>query len=261
MSRSTLHDENNDAVGEISIMRDVTVQRTAEKDLQHTNAKLRELSGHLERASEHERIRLARELHDELGSTLAAAKLYINCAQSAAGAEGAGVGVTVDGIDPLNRSEQLIDIAIQVTRRITTDLRPSVLAHRDLWAAVEWQAQETARTTGIACDFTISPAARAATLKEELASAAFRIVQESLRNVTRHAQASAVHIDVSLDRTQLVVAITDNGIGIHEDQKNKPGSWGLIGMQERAIALGGSLQFAQATGGGTTVTVRLPHVA
>jgi PAS domain S-box-containing protein len=252
MSRSTLRDPEGAALGEISIVRDVTEQRTAQEALRESNTKLRELSEHLQRAREQERIRIARELHDELGSTLTAAGLYLSRA-----GKPDGVSPT-NGTDPLAKARELLETAVQTTRRITTDLRPSVLDHRGLWPAIDWLAKEIAGSGVIKCDVSISDQVRNLKITDELASAMFRIVQEALNNVVRHARASDVHIGVQLIDSVLALEIRDNGIGRTESQTKKSESWGILGMQERARALGGELCLTGMPGQGTLLSARFP---
>jgi PAS domain S-box-containing protein len=249
ISRSTLHDEDGRALGAISIMRDVTEQRAAQNALRESNAKLRELSEHLQRAREHERTRIARELHDELGSTLTAISLYL----SRVGKSNA------DAADPLQMACQLVESAAQTTRKITTDLRPTVLDYFGLWPAIEGLARETEGSGTLTCQVSIADALRSLPLADEKASAIFRIVQESLNNVVRHAQASVVRIDVALQAADIVLKIADNGVGIDTNRAQKPGSWGVVGMQERARALGGELSLVAEAAGGTTLTARFPQ--
>jgi PAS domain S-box-containing protein len=226
-------------------------ERTAE--LSAALAQLRELSAHLHSVREHERTRIAREIHDELGSLLVALKLDVNW-----------LGRRVEREDPLGNKLQsmgrLIEGAVENVGRIITDLRPSILDHQGLWAALEWQAQEFAEKAEIECDSRIHVAADTPVPSEPLAIAVFRIFQEMLSNVARHARASAAAIRVVAEDGILVVEVVDNGCGADAAALASARAYGVLGMRERAGHFGGTLVIDSAPGEGTRVRLRVPLV-
>lgn len=226
--------------------RDITAQRQARDALRASNRRLHQLSQHLQNLSEHERACLARELHDELGATLSSINLYLGDA-------------ACDTVKPeaLARIRALVGTAVKTTRRITSDLRPSMLDHRGLWAAIERLADDTLAARDIACNIDFGEVRELAP-DQVTGIAVFRIVQEALLNTLRHAEASEVRISARRESRQLILCILDNGSGINLQDSTKTGSWGITGMCERARGLGGELVVRRAAAGGTEVQLRLP---
>lgn len=217
--------------------------------LEAANRRLQDLSGHLQNVREEERTRIAREIHDELGQSLTAMRMELSLLRR---------GLPADQRQSAERAgalTALVDSTAQAVKRISQDLRPGILDHLGLSAAVEWQAEEFERRTGIPCDVTLEPGEIA--LDEERSTAVFRIFQEALTNVARHAQARDVSVLLRSDGAGLVLQVRDNGQGMEE--RRAPGRcFGIIGIQERVRAWHGSLDIASVRGEGTTVTVRLP---
>lgn len=216
--------------------------------------RVRELAHHLETVREAERTRIAREIHDELGSLLVALKMDVNwlarriADRDALVAKCHGMG-------------RLIDTAVDNVGRIITDLRPSILDHQGLWAALEWQAQEFVEAAEIASDLQIHVAAGVAPPQGPLAIAVFRIFQEMLSNVARHAQARQVAIRIAVDDPPapvLYVDVRDDGIGAEPAALNDARSYGVMGMRERAAHFGGRLTIDSAPGQGTRVRLVMP---
>ncbi len=237
-------------VGIEGIARDVTERREAEEALRASREQLRSLAARLQSVREEERARIAREVHDELGQSLTGLKMDI-----------AGIASRLPAGEKtlLERARTMssqIDASIQTVRKIATDLRPGILDNLGLVAALEWQAEEFQARTGIACDCT----ARVddANLPPEHCTAIFRIFQETLTNVARHARATSVQVMFSESHGQVLLEVKDNGCGIEEERINWQQSLGLLGMKERAYALGGEAVISGAPGLGTTVTVRVP---
>jgi len=228
-------------------------QRVAERtgELTAALAQLRELSAHLDSVREQERTRIAREIHDELGSLLVALKLDVNW-----------LARRVEREDPLGRKlaamGRLIEGAVDNVGRIITDLRPSILDHQGLWAALEWQAQEFAEKVEVACDSRIHVAADTPEPDAALAIAVFRIFQEMLSNVARHAHARAVAIRVVAEDAVLVIEVSDDGRGARPEALASPRAWGVLGMRERAGHFGGTLAIDSREGEGTRVRLRVP---
>ncbi|HSB72803.1 MAG TPA: PAS domain S-box protein, partial [Candidatus Methylomirabilis sp.] len=232
------------------ILRDITERKQAEEQLRDSREQLRALAARLQSVREDERTRIAREIHDKLGQALTALKLDLAWIAPR---------LPVDRPALLEKARALLgllDAAIQSVRRIATELRPGVLDDLGLVAAIEWQAQEFQSRTGITCEFSSGQADLA--LPPEVGTAVFRICQETLTNVARHAHATQVRIGLEADGGQLVLTVADNGRGITEQELANRTSLGLLGMRERALLLGGQVGIAGRPGGGTTVTVRIP---
>ena len=214
---------------------------------------LRELSAHAHSVREEERTRIAREIHDELGSLLIALKLDVNW-----------MARRVVELEPVARKcatmNHLIESAVENVGRIITDLRPSILDHQGLIAALEWQIQEFAEATELRCDVQVcvAPDAKEFTPEANMATAVFRIFQEMLSNVARHAQASAVAIRIDLSLQLLQMTVEDNGVGASKAALAHAASYGVMGMRERAMHFGGTLVIDSTPGSGTRVCLTLP---
>jgi signal transduction histidine kinase len=216
---------------------------------QHSFDQLRALTAHLQGIREEERKRVAREIHDELGQALTAIKLDL---ASLVRELPAGQGQEKKGESILT----LVDQAIQVVRRISTELRPGILDDLGLVAAVEWAVREFETRTGTKCRVDL-PAADI-TLDQERDTAIFRIVQETLTNVARHANATQVDVLLKIDDGEVTLEVRDNGRGITDEQLAAGKSLGILGMRERAHLLGGTLSVIGVPGKGTVVRVRIP---
>lgn len=212
---------------------------------------LRELSAYLDTVREDERTRIAREIHDELGSLLVGLKFDLTW-----------LGKRLDGQPELGRKCQamgrLIEGAVENVGRIITDLRPSILDHQGLWAALEWQAQEFADASELTCDSRIAIATGTPAPDGALAIAVFRIFQEMLSNVARHAHARAVSIRILAQDGALGVEVSDDGCGAPASAFDSPRAYGVLGMRERARHFGGSIAIDSAPGAGTRVRLHLP---
>jgi signal transduction histidine kinase len=222
-------------------------QALRERD--EANAKLHALSGHLHTAREEERTRVAREIHDELGQSLTAIKMELALLRR---------GLPAGHVQSGERAASLgalVESTTQAVKRISQDLRPGILDHLGLSAAVEWQAEEFEKRTGIPCDVTVDRVD--ADLDERRSTALFRILQEALTNTARHAGAGGVKVRLGRDGGDVVLQVQDDGRGLVE-RRRAPGSFGIIGMQERVRAWNGAVVVAGEPGRGTTVTVRLP---
>jgi PAS domain S-box-containing protein len=234
------------------IVRDITHGKLAEQALRQSQTELRQLTGHLERVMEAERKRIAQEIHDELGGLLTGIKAYVSVYNERAVRSGALPDpLLVDAV-------ALADTGFQAVRRVITDLRPSVLDQLGVWAALEWYAGQIEKRSGLVCTCSIDPAAAALELGPELSTMLFRIVQEALSNVVRHAAASAIAIRAEMRGGMLSVEVRDDGKGIDIDPQAKRESWGLVGMHERARYFGGELIVAGKAGEGSSVLLRLP---
>src|SRR5206468_852355 len=229
--------------------RDVTEAKRAEEQLRASRTALRSLATRQQDIREDERSRIAREIHDSLGQALTALKLQLVAAPDAAATETPALSAR------LAETALMVDDLVKSVRRIATELRPPILDQLGLPAAVHWLAQDFARRTSIRCQTSIHPTDGAIT--NELATALFRIVQEALTNVLRHAGATRVDIELGVKSGCVTVEINDDGSGITEVGMG-PGSLGILGMRERAAALGGVLEVAPRSTGGTRVAAWFP---
>jgi signal transduction histidine kinase len=232
-------------------------RRVAERtrELQNTNACLQALSARLEAIREEERARMAREVHEGLGQLLTALKIDLDLLprRVAAGADGDAARLLQPGLQMMS---QLALTMIHSVRRIAAELRPSVLDDLGLAAAIHWQLREFEKSCGVRCAFTCEP--EAAAVEPAGAITLFRIVQDALRNVAQHAQATSVTIALRTEAGDTVLEVHDDGRGITDVDRRSPQSLGLLAMRERARLLGGTVAISGAPGCGTTVCVRVP---
>jgi PAS domain S-box-containing protein len=244
-----LYDREGRIMGHFGIQRDITQRRQEEKEILQSRQELRDLTARLQLVREEERTDIAREVHDELGQTLTGLKIDL-----------AWLKPRVSDRPALAERVQSIivriDGAMDTVRRIATDLRPSVLDDLGLVAAVEWQTQEFERSTGITAQLEVQ--ATYPELEDICATTAFRILQETLTNVARHAQATRVKIALQVSAEELTLEVRDNGRGISKSELVSSTSLGLIGSRERAIACGGKLVIRGIRNHGTIVLLRIP---
>ena len=226
-------------------------RKRAEERLQQSHEQLRALSVHLQYVREEERIHIAREVHDELGQSLTGLKLQLTWL----------AGRLPKNLRPLHGKIQTmadsIDETIHAIRRIATELRPGLLDTAGLPAALEWQTNEFQRQTGIQCR--VNVAIHDTILDQDLNTAFFRIFQETLTNIIRHANATRVEVRLIETAEHFILEVKDNGRGISEDEILNTRSIGLIGMRERAALLDGEVRLRGQPGKGTTVSVRIPR--
>ncbi len=255
LSFSPVRAEDGSITGAVITARDVTEQKRIEEALRRSEkmAMQREqfqaLAERLRRAREEERTRVSRDLHDQIGQILTAIKLDLTwITRRLPKANG-------EFHDRLKGTIGLINDGVRSVRRICTGLRPGILDDLGLAAAIEWQANEFASRSGIQCDVTL-PTADVA-LDGDQATEFFRIFQECLTNVMRHAEATSVRATLGEEGSDLVLVVADNGKGFSESEVSN--SLGFLGMKERAQVCGGSLQIASSPGHGAIVTLRVPR--
>lgn len=232
------------------IISNITQSKLAEQELRKSRRQLAELSSHLQVAKEEERERIARDIHDELGGLLVAIKF-----------EASFLGTrTPSDLDTLRdratNIRKLIDDAIGTVGRVARELRPGILKEFGLPAALECQAEDFAQRTGVACrmlcvDYDVEP-------DEETSIALFRVFQEALTNISKHAGATVVEVRFAQEGEDLVLEISDNGRGLLPEDLNKPKSFGLRGMRERVLSLNGHFEIHPQPDGGTQLTLRVP---
>jgi PAS domain S-box-containing protein len=228
---------------------DITESKKAEKELEASREKMRNLSLHLQSVREEEQTHIAREIHDELGQSLTAFKMDLSWF---------GKRIAQEKLlkDKIKSMSGLVDRTIESVRRISADLRPGLLDDLGLAAAMEWQTKEFAGRSGIACEADLD--AEDIPLEKELATAIFRIFQETLTNIARHANATKVNVRLETRDGRVILEVADNGRGITRKQINDPKSFGIMGMRERALLWGGDVQVTGSRYKGTTVTVSIP---
>jgi PAS domain S-box-containing protein len=231
-----------------AVLRDVTDRRQAERELRDMNAQLRGLSSSLQDVREQERGRIARELHDELGQQLTGLKLELSWLTNRIKE---GRDVTVDKLDGMRAA---VDQAISSVRQIATDLRPVVLDDLGFSEALAWLGDDFTQRTGTPVHLTL--ASRGQAIHGDLATALFRIVQESLTNVTRYACAKNVTISLGIVADDLLLRVSDDGVGLPHPLPTKGFGW--VSMRERANALGGRFTVKNNAEGGVTVEVSIP---
>jgi signal transduction histidine kinase len=240
---------SGELIGYVGSCADITdeKQRVGESEEQ-----LRQLAARVQTAREDERANLARELHDELGQTLTAIKLELARTTGALRSD----RVDLQTVDRVQSLIGLVDISISTVKRIATKLRPATLDHLGLAAAIRWEASAFRGSTGIRCY--LRAARETTALTPDQQTVIFRIFQEALTNVVRHARASAVHVTLAERKGTFELRIRDNGRGITESEMTHPSAIGLLGMRERAAIIGGAFTISGRPAKGTAITVRVP---
>jgi PAS domain S-box-containing protein len=241
-------DENGEVIGALAIGRDISAIKRSERELEASRRQLRGLVARREVDLEDERRRIAREVHDELGQLLTGLQMKISRLVSKCTGKCSSIG------EYLQEAMFLSEKALSVARDVASSLRPAVL-DMGIVSALEWLAERFASDTGMSCKVRIVE--DDILINECLAIALFRITQESLTNVSRHAKADQVEITLDKNEGSHVLKICDNGIGFDADSR-KLGSFGLVGIQERALMLGGAVDIDTCLGRGTEITVRIP---
>jgi len=233
--------------------RERTGRRQAQKQLRRSHKQLRTLSVHLQHVREEEQIRIAREVHDELGQSLTGLKLQLTWLASRLPKRSKLLH------DKTQSMATNIDETIHAVRRIATALRPGILDTAGLPAALEWQASQFQTQTGIVCE--VRAETKDTLWDQELNTAFFRIFQEALTNIIRHAKATKVEVRLAGANGHVMLEVKDNGRGISRAQIHNTKSIGLLGIRERAALLGGTLRIEGERGEGTTLTARIPKTS
>jgi two-component system sensor histidine kinase UhpB len=242
ISMAPLHDGQGIAIGCVSIVSDIT-------DIRASRERLRALSARVLSIQEEERTRLARELHDDLGQLLTAIKIDASRLAQMTAAGTPPPPELVSGLLPL------IDSTMETVVRIVSELRPSRIGEMGLAAAIEKRVADFRTRTGIVC--TLSCPAKL-NLRDDAAIAVFRILEEALTNVARHSGAARAEVRLARKAGQVVLKVRDYGRGIRDAERFSPGAYGLTGMKERALILGGTVEISGVEGRGTTVIARVP---
>lgn len=233
----------------IGTSHDITLLKEAEINLEASRAKLKDLAVRRKMAQEEERKRIAREVHDELGQMLTALRMEISMLRMSFAGDNPQLSKHIQ------KAMGMVDKTIQVTRDVATSLRPAAI-DMGVRHSLEWLASNFIEHSAISCDLSFSN--REFNLDEEKAIVIYRIVQESLTNIARHAKASKVHISLECDADECILVVQDNGSGFDTTAPKKLQSYGLLGMQERISLLDGEMSITSTHGQGTKVTVHIP---
>lgn len=233
----------------VGVARDVSMRYGMELQLKHSQEELRELAGHLQSAREEEHARIAREIHDEFGQVLMALNMDIHWIKR-------HMPKDKTFIEKADSMSKLINIATSTVQRLLNDLRPIILDDLGLVQALDWYVNEFTSRTRIKCS--LDNQLSESEFEKDFATTVFRLVQEALTNIAKHANATQVDIQLFEDRSNLSISIKDNGIGIKEKPRDVGKSFGLIGMRERTLAIGGILKITSEPGKGTHVWISLP---
>ncbi len=227
------------------------IRKTLEVQVRERTAELSELSSNLQNVQEEERARLAHDIHDELGSILVTAKMDLSWVYS-----------RLKDKDPalaqkLSRAMGSLDEGVDIKRRIIEDLRPTVLDSMGLGAALDWYVNHTCRRGNLKCELSINPTD--IQLPSAISIALFRVLQEALTNVLRHAKATNAWITLDQGNEGLTLVIRDDGIGLPSATDQRKLSHGILGMRQRITSLGGRFQISGESKGGTTIRIFVPH--
>ncbi len=234
----------------LGLSHDVTEKYEAKELLQKSYEDIRQLASNLQSIREDERTSIAREIHDELGQQLTGLKMDLHWLTRKINSSDEQVAAK------MQESIKLIDATIASVRKISTDLRPSILDDLGLIPALEWQGEEFEKRSGIAVEFINNAGERS--VQPEVATAIFRIYQELLTNIARHANASQVKAELTMDKSQLYFRLTDNGIGFNPELIKNKKTLGLLGIKERSLLLGGTYEFESAPGKGSVTSISIP---
>jgi PAS domain S-box-containing protein len=236
------------------ILRDITRRKQSEDAIRRSHAELRELSARVLEAREDEKTLIARELHDELGQALTALKMDVAWVRQHLPASEIALAAKIESMD------RMLDSTVASTRRISSDLRPLMLDDLGLSDAADWLVKDFAKRSGVDCDLELADAEALAALSRPIATAVYRIMQESLTNVARHAAAKHARIALRVSGGDVTLTVDDDGRGIPAAKLEGTSSIGLKGMHERAYYLGGRTDIGTGPLGGTRVAARIPRV-
>lgn len=228
---------------------DITQRLKAEEELKESQQHLRELSSHLQRVREEERTTIAREIHDELGQQLTALKIDV----AWIGKKHSSDTATREKVSGMM---EMIDETFKTVRRISSSLRPGLLDDLGLVAAIEWQINEFAKRTGTICKF--NPGSTEINVNSDLSSGMFRVLQEALTNIARHAEATDVFVYIDIQEDNLILTVKDNGAGFNPQLVKNKKTFGLLGMKERAKMFNGELYIFSEDHKGTTIIMKAP---
>jgi PAS domain S-box-containing protein len=248
-----LRNVEREAIRFIGAVQDITSQKEYEQKLIDLNKKLRNLSAHLQEAREEERIAIAREIHDELGQQLTGIKLDVSWLNNK---------INYNNVEDKERTERLIsniNKTINDVRKIASNLRPGILDDLGLEAAIEWQSNQFQEQTGIKCHLKLHNVDK--NFGKEINTAVYRVYQEALTNIMRHAKATEVHTSFFVENNTLILEVLDNGVGIGEQERSNVFSLGITGMRERTLMLNGEFFIQNHIKGGTVLKILVPLIS
>ena len=231
----------------LCFIQDITVRKHAEEELQHSLNQLHQLTRHIEEVRENERVVIARELHDDLGQALTAVKIDLGIIKQKV--------TDQEVILKVDQLSELVRETIFTVQRLTTELRPQIIDDLGLEAAIEWYTDEFARRNRLNVYCSLHPGI---SLPHSVSLIIFRIMQESLTNISRYANASRVDIELIQTYEQIEFSVIDNGIGIKESEIHSKKSFGIIGMKERTALMGGNFEISAGRENGTRVKIEIP---
>lgn len=231
------------------VITNITQTKLEEIEAKRSSERLAELSAHIQQVKEQERMRIAREVHDDLGGNLTAIKMALTLAKRRIAKKDTAL------IEKINYIDTLADRTIESVHRIAGDLRPSILDF-GIVAAIEWQSQEFERQMGIPCVFTSTE--EDIELNADQATALFRVFQEALTNISKHAYATNVNVNLKLVKNTITLDIADNGRGMEQSDRLKPQSFGIRGMMERVSSLAGKLSITASPNVGSLISIQIP---
>ena len=253
LSTNPLIDRNGKYTGALAMVTDISDIKKIQVALKKSEEQLRNLSAHLQNSREEDRLMIAREIHDEIGQVLTALKMDLTLMER-------DVDITQNSIhaetivEEIHSMKALIDTTIKKVRKLITELRPEVLDNLGLEAALHWQIEEFTKRTGIAHSIDV----KEVSLEKHKAIAVFRIFQEALTNITRHAKAKNVDVQMIHKNHSYILKIKDDGIGFPEDILEHSNTFGLLGMKERALIFGGEVIVCSKPNQGTTININIP---
>ncbi|HTD93312.1 MAG TPA: PAS domain S-box protein [Chitinophagaceae bacterium] len=248
---SVLRDEHGDVITILSLVLNVTERKKTEDTLQQSYEEIRRLTEHLQKIREEERRYIAREIHDELGQQLTAIKMDVAWIDKKMPDE------SIDIKRKLKNIISLLDGSNQSIRRILSELRPRILDDHGLLEGIEWLGQQFAETTGIPVKLTVPE--KDIIVSEQIATCIFRVCQEALTNITRHSHAKKVSNSITIVEKSIVLVIEDDGTGFDIESVQTTTSFGILGMKERVLSLGGKFELVSSPGKGTKITASLPY--
>ena len=248
-----LQHEDGTPYGILGVTRNINERKMAEADLVKSHEKMRNLSRHLQDVREQERSEIARDIHDELGQSLTALNMQVSLIDD----------MVPEGLQEVRQRLQvmgdILNDTVGMVQRISSDLRPMLLDHLGLKAAIEWQIEKFTRQSTIQCRFEVDPHWHDP--GQQLSTTLFRILQEALTNVARHSGAEKVDVLLARQPEEIRLTVRDHGRGITMEESSKPTAFGLMGMRERCMTLGGSCEIMGEPGRGTTLAVVIPDPA
>ncbi|MCH7614109.1 MAG: PAS domain S-box protein [Candidatus Marinimicrobia bacterium] len=246
-SGSILKDDQSQIQGIVLVAQDITQRKRSEKLLQDSQKQLQALSLHIQRMQEEERTRISREIHDELGQSLTGIKMDLVWLKDE---------ISLGQKPLVDKLIKFIDTTMKIVQRISTQLRPVILDDLGLIAAIEWQIQDFQNRSGINCELYFET--EDISIDQDRSTATFRILQEALTNIFRHAEANNVTVNLEQKGKNLLMSVIDDGKGISKEQITNRNSLGILGMKERLQPWGGKFQIGKMNGSGTKLTVKLP---